>query len=82
MIGLERIADMAEEIRPLHAAHYGETEVLYLDAPFNPDYDRYKQSEAAGQFVVFTVRHDGQMVGYLQYYVFRDMHAQDMYVAR
>ena len=73
---------MAEDIRPLHAQHYGETETLYLDAPFNPDYDRYKASEAAGQFVVFTLRDSGQMVGYLQYYVFRDMHAQDMYVAR
>lgn len=83
LIGHERIADMEEELKVLHAEHFEETETLYLDAPFNPDYARYKNSEAAHQFVVFTVRApDGEMVGYLQYYVFRDMHSQGMYTAR
>lgn len=82
IIGHERIAEMEKDIRPLHAAHWQETETLYLDTPCDPDYTRYKNSEAAKQFVVFTVRKDGEMVGYIQYYVFRDMHSQHMYTAR
>jgi len=85
-IGLEKVAQMEDELRELHAEHYAETETLYLDAEFDPDYARYKNSEAAGQFVVFTVRDISNwhrdMVGYLQYYVFRDMHSKGMYTAR
>lgn len=82
-LGHERIADMEDAIRVLHEQHYQETETLYLDVPFNPDYSRYKQTEERGDFVCFTVRRmDGEMVGYLQYYVFRDMHSQEMRQAR
>lgn len=74
--GLERLADIEDELRPLHEAHYNETETLYLDTEFNPSYDRYKASEEAGQFILFTVRVDSTLVGYLQYYVFNDMHTR------
>ena len=82
IVGLEKLRDMEPDIRPLHEQHYNETETAYLETPFDPDYGRYIQSEEAGQFVVFTVRIEGTMVGYLQYYVFRDMHSQGMYQAR
>jgi GNAT superfamily N-acetyltransferase len=82
VFGLERVADIEDELRLLHAEHFNETETLYLSEPFNPDYTRYKASEAANQFAVFTARVDSTLVGYLQYYVFRDMHSQGMYVAR
>ncbi len=74
--GLERLADIEDEIRPLHEAHYNETETTYLDTPFSPSYDRYKASEEAGQFILFTARMGSTLVGYLQYYVFNDMHTQ------
>lgn len=82
VIGHEKIKDMESELRVLHEEHYNETETLYLDVPFDPDYRRYVASESAGQFVVFTARKAGRMVGYLQYYVYRDMHSQGMYTAR
>lgn len=82
VIGHEKIKDMVDELRVLHEEHYNETEKLYLAVPFDPDYQRYAVSEAAGQFVVFTVRMAGRMVGYIQYYVFRDMHSQGIYTAR
>jgi GNAT superfamily N-acetyltransferase len=81
-IGHQRIAEITNEIRPLHASHFAETETEYLDAEFDADYVRYTASEEAGQFVLFTVREGSTLVGYLQYYVFRDMHAQGMYTAR
>lgn len=81
-LGHERIADMVEELRILHAEHFQETETLYLESPFDPDYRRYIWSEKENQFVVFTARRDGKMIGYLQYYIFRDMHSQGMMTAR
>jgi len=85
-LGLEKIADMEAELKVLHAEHYAETETLYKEAPFDPDYARFKNSEAANQFVVFTVRDttapDHKMVGYLQYYIFRDMHSKDSFIGR
>lgn len=81
-IGIERVADVQDEIRPLHAQHYAETEALYLDTPFKPDYDRLIALEKEAQFVQFTVRYGLELVGYLQYYVFRDLHTSDMYTAR
>jgi GNAT superfamily N-acetyltransferase len=82
VIGLEKILNMVDDIRPLHEQHYNETEVLYTDAPFDPDYDRYRKSEEAGSFVVFTVRRDGEMIGYLQYYVYRSMHSKNVLQAK
>jgi GNAT superfamily N-acetyltransferase len=82
VIGLEKIADIESEVRVLHAEHFAETEVLYLDDAFDPDYERYQLSEADGQFVIFTVRILGKMVGYIQYYIFRDMHTKSIFSAR
>jgi GNAT superfamily N-acetyltransferase len=83
VIGHERMSEMLDELKVLHAIHFQETETLYLDQPCDPDYDRWRALEDLGQFVVFTVRNTaGELVGYLQYYVFRDMHSKEMYVAR
>ena len=82
LVGVERLADIEDEIRPVHEAHYSETETRYLDVPFLPDYERYKEVEARNQFVMFTVRRSSTIVGYLQYYVYRDMHSQGTFTAR
>ena len=79
--GLERLADIEGELRVLHEEHYNETEREYLGTEFSPSYDRYKASEEAGQFVLFTTRVAEHLAGYLQYYVFEDMHT-NMKVAR
>ena len=79
--GIERLADIEDELRVIHNEHYNETEEGYVGKPFNPSYDRYKASEEVGQFVLFTIRVDGVLAGNLQYYVFEDMHA-NMKVAR
>lgn len=81
-IGIEKMGDIHEELNPLHAAHYAETETLYLDTPFNPDYARYAELEKVGGFVLITARWGLEIVGYIQYYVFRDLHTQEAYNAR
>lgn len=83
VFGLEKIGDMQDEIRVLHEQHYQETETLYMQEPFDPDYPRYIAGEKAGTFVVFTSRDAaGKMVGYLQCYVYRSMHSRSMLQAR
>jgi GNAT superfamily N-acetyltransferase len=81
-IGAERMTDILDEIAPLHQEHYIETEENYLDESLNADYKRYAELEDNAQFVLFTVRLGWKLVGYLQYYVFRDLHSQGMYQAR
>ena len=72
--GIERISEIEDEIRVLHEEHYNETETEYLSTPFSPSYERYKASEAAGQYIQFTARVGDVLAGYLQYYIFDDMH--------
>lgn len=81
-IGLEKFSDMLEDIRPLHDAHFNETETAYMDEQFNPNYPSYMEMERDGRFVCFTVRFNWQLVAYLQYYVFRDLHTQRVLQAR
>jgi GNAT superfamily N-acetyltransferase len=82
MIGCERLEDCLSEIAPLHEAHYAETEEEYLDHPYNPDYERLFALEKNGHYVTFTVRRNLELVGYIQYHVFRDLHTQSVYTAR
>jgi GNAT superfamily N-acetyltransferase len=81
-IGIEKMSEILDEIAPLHKAHYAETEEAYLDDPYDPDYVRLFSLEENGGYVVFTVRKNMELVGYIQYYVFRDLHTQRVYTAR
>ena len=80
--GIEKFRYMLDEIRPLHKAHYNETETTYLDSKFDPDYEQYIALERDKKFICFTCRIRSRMAGYLQYYLFNDLHAQSMYQAR
>jgi GNAT superfamily N-acetyltransferase len=74
-VGIQRLRDYRDEIAALHARHFAETEEGYLNAKFDADYDRYIASEERGDFVIFTLRENSTLIGYLQYYVFRSMHS-------
>lgn len=83
VIGHEKQQDILPEIHRVYEQHYAETEQGYLPGTeFKPNYAVYKQSEDEGKFILFTVRKDSTVVGYLQYYVFRDMHAAGALAAR
>lgn len=82
VFGIERMSDMLDEIAPLHEAHYAETEDAYLSDPYDPDYARLFLLEEDGGYVVFTARLKEEIVGYVQYHMFRDLHTQQVYTAR
>lgn len=82
VLGIEKVADIEEDLRVIHADHYAETETLYLKSPFDPDYPAWAQLEREGKFVLFTTRVAGKLVGYLQYYVFWDTHSRHTLIGR
>lgn len=63
--GVERMEDTLDELIPLHAAHWEETE-KYLGEPMNVDYPRYIAMERKAGLVMFTVRAaDNALAGYI-----------------
>ena len=83
VVGCEKQHEIIPDIDPLYTAHYAETEQGYLPSTqYKPNYAEYKRAEVEGKFVLFTVRKGSTLVGYLQYYVFRDMHAAGALAAR
>lgn len=83
VFGVEKLVEIKDDLLPLHEEHWKETEVNYLkETRPEPDYERLGYLTEAGQFVLFTVRVNRKVVGYVQFYVFRDLHAQNMYQAR
>lgn len=83
-IGLEKIEEMYNELKKLHAEHYEETETLYKERPMEPDYASYIQLEHEGKFVLFTVRdiETGRLVGDLMYYLGASVHNKGVMMAR
>ena len=75
---VERIEDIADEIKPLHLAHWNETESHRHDLPFNPDYGTFFRYEHAGRYVLFTLRKDGVLLGNCAMYLDKSAHTQTL----
>ncbi|GAB1719034.1 MAG: GCN5-related N-acetyltransferase [Nitrosospira sp.] len=74
----ERIADIGEEIRPLHRAHWDETERHRHGLPFDPDYATFIRYEHAGRYLLFTVRKENRLCGNCAMYLDRSAHTQTL----
>jgi hypothetical protein len=75
---VERIEDIEEEIKPLHRAHWDETETARHGLPFNPDYQTFTRYERAGRYVLFTLRQDDRLLGNCAMYLDRSAHTQTL----
>ena len=75
---VERIEDIADEIKPLHLAHWQETESHRHDLPFNPDYKTFFRYEHAGRYILFTLRKDGELLGNCAMYLDKSAHTQTL----
>lgn len=73
---VERIEDIAEEIKPLHRAHWDETEAHRHGLPFQPDYATFIRYERAGRYMLFTLRSEGTLSGNCAMYLDRSAHTQ------
>src|SRR5687768_7780021 len=74
----ERLEDIIDEMRPLHQAHWAETEKHRHGIAFNPDYETFCRYERAGRCIVFTLREDGRLLGNFSLYLDRSMHTKTL----
>ncbi|SFW21864.1 hypothetical protein SAMN05216414_106116 [Nitrosovibrio sp. Nv17] len=74
----ERIADIVEEIRPLHQAHWNETEGHRHGLAFDPGYAAFIRYEQAGRYVLFTLRQQDRLLGNCALYLDRSAHTQSL----
>lgn len=73
---VEYLRDIVEEIKPLHLAHWQETEAYRHGQGLDMDYPRMIECEQYNNFMQFTVRRDGRLIGNCGIYVFRSMHTK------
>ena len=77
---VELTPDLVEEALPLIQAHW--EEVNANDKyEINPDWYQYFELQVAGMLKVFTARYDGELVGYMSWFVSLSMHKAGVYVA-
>jgi hypothetical protein len=76
VFSLERIEDIEAEIKPLHLAHWDETEAHRHGLSFDPDYATFTRYERAGRYVLFTVRKENRLCGNCAMYLDRSAHTQ------
>ncbi|ODT85353.1 MAG: hypothetical protein ABS69_00850 [Nitrosomonadales bacterium SCN 54-20] len=66
--------DIMDEVKPLHAAHWLETEQSRHGLALSPDYKEFVRYELSGRYVLFTVRHEGRLVGNCAMYLAKSAH--------
>lgn len=76
VFAVEHIEDIAGELKPLHRAHWDETEVHRHELPFNPDYETFIRYEQAGRYVLLTLRRDDKLLGNCAMYLDKSTHTQ------
>ncbi len=72
----ERIEHIVDEVKPLHRAHWEETEAHRHRLPFRPDYAAFIQYERSGRYVLLTARRNGRLLGNCAMYLDKSAHTQ------
>lgn len=76
----ESLRDILDELKPLHAAHFAETERHLAGFTLAPNYDYMAERERTGNLVQFTARDaDGNLVGNLRMYVYTSLHTGTLF---
>lgn len=69
----ERVQNLWGEVMPLLERHWDEI-AHFKDITLDPDVEAYNAAEAVGFYHVFTARADGELIGYVAYFVRPNMH--------
>jgi GNAT superfamily N-acetyltransferase len=75
-IKAEYMGEILDELKPLHAEHWKETEKYRHGLQLNPDYGYMIDREQQGRFMLFTVRQDELLVGNCMMYLSKSTHTQ------
>lgn len=74
---VERIEHVVNEVKPLHEAHWKETESYRHSLPLNVDYEYMINAEQSGRFLLFTLRAPNhELVGNCMMYLTRSTHTK------
>lgn len=76
MFAVEPLAECWKDVDRLGREHWGETEEYRHGQQYNPDWQRYFSSDAAGWYFMCTARAEGYMVGYGGMWTMPSMHTQ------
>jgi len=71
---VESYADIIDEVRPLLQLHSDEIDAHLDVLVMEPDNDFYRLTEASGRLHVFTIRHEGELIGYSAFIVMGNPH--------
>lgn len=72
----EFLENVLDEIKPIHRAHWEETEGYRHGIALDPDYDYMVNAERTGRFMLFTVRTNKQLVGNCMMYLTQSTHTR------
>lgn len=72
----EFLENVLDEIKPVHRAHWEETEGYRHGIALDPDYDYMVNAERTGRFMLFTVRTNKQLVGNCMMYLTQSTHTR------
>ena len=72
----ESFRQVLDELKPLHEAHWLETEKFRHGLRLNPDYEAMALRERQGRLLQFTARRAGSLVGHLRLYTGLSLHTQ------
>src|SRR5687768_793162 len=78
IFSVEKMDATEGEMRALHKAHWDETEAHRHGLTLNPDYTTFIRYERAGRYILFTIRHEGKLVGNCAMYLDRSTHTQTL----
>lgn len=76
MLAAERLCAVLREVEPMHRAQWDETEGYRHAQALHVDYPRMLTAEATGQYLLLTVRRDGEMVGHMGLNIATSRHTQ------
>lgn len=77
----EFLFEVVNEVQALLELHYNELTLNKESIRLKPMWERYGALESAGAFVVYTARHNGQLVGYSAFFINQHLHYADLTVA-
>lgn len=79
-IRAERFVEIFEELEPIHAEHWQETEKHRHGLALNPNYDLLFARERAGQLLQFVARAaDGSIAGHVRMYLGTSVHTSTLF---
>lgn len=75
-IQCEYFEEVLDELKPLHRAHWEETEGYRHGVELNPDYNYIINAERSGRLLLVTVRNEGVVVGNCMMYLTQSTHTK------